>query len=165
MNLKKWMAATFSVKKIILDDRMDGSSCSSQRTREKMNDWSLLLSLNEITHFFKKWTTGSGVLKKICYLYKNVMLQIDPLKSSCSQKQHYPERTLRLKVLGKSSSLEKQAVPKVTLPKVQLFTNDLLKYLLYFMKNCNYCCQIVKLTESNCSKSHPCKWKCLQLLS
>ena len=54
---------------------------------KKMNDRSLLLSLNEITHYFKKWTTGSGVLKKIYCLYKNVMLQIDPLKSSCSQKQ------------------------------------------------------------------------------
>ena len=28
-------------------------------TVKKMNDRSLLLSLNEITHFFKKWTTGS----------------------------------------------------------------------------------------------------------
>ena len=82
---------------------------------KKMNDWLLLLSLNKITHYFKKWTTGSGVLKKIYCLYKNVMLQIDPLKSSCSQKQQYPERTLRLKVLRKSSSLEKKAVPKVTL--------------------------------------------------
>ena len=80
-----------------------------------MNNGSLLLSINEITHYFKKWTTGSGVLKKIYFLYKNVMLQIDPLKSSCSQKQQYPERTLGIKVLQKSSSLEKVAVPKVTL--------------------------------------------------
>ena len=43
------------------------------------------------------------------------MFQIDPFQSSCSQKQQYPERTLRLKVLRKSSSLEKVAVPKVTL--------------------------------------------------
>ena len=78
---------------------------------KKMNDRSLLLSLNEITHYFKKWTTGSGVLKKIYCLYKNMMLQIDPLKS----RQQYPERTLRLKVLRKSSSLEKVAIPKVTL--------------------------------------------------
>ena len=84
-------------------------------TVKKMNGRSLLLSLNKITHYFKKWTTGSGVLKKIYCLYKNVMLQIDPLKSSCSQKQQYPERTLRLKVLRKSSSLEKKVVPKVTL--------------------------------------------------
>ena len=42
------------------------------------------------------------------------MLQIDPLKSSSSQKQQYPERTLTLKALRKSSSLEKVAIPKVT---------------------------------------------------
>ena len=100
------------------------------------------------------------------------MLQIDPFKSSCSQKQQYPKRTLRLKVLRKSSSLEKVAVPKVTLASlvlvaavaVQLVAAVLLKYLLYFMNNCNYYCEIVKLTESICSKIHPCKWKCLQLL-
>ena len=28
-------------------------------TVKKMNDRSLLLSLNKITHFFKKWKTGS----------------------------------------------------------------------------------------------------------
>ena len=28
-------------------------------TVKKMNDRSLLLSLNKITHYFKKWTTGS----------------------------------------------------------------------------------------------------------
>ena len=54
--------------------------------KKKMNNRSLLLSLNEITHYFKKWTAGSGVLKKIYCVYKNVILQIDPLKSSCSQK-------------------------------------------------------------------------------
>ena len=89
-------------------------------TVKKMNDRSLLLSLSKITHYFKKWTTGSGVLKKIYCLYKNVMLQIDPFKSSCSQKQQYPERTLRLKVLRKSSSLEKVAIPKVTFASVPL---------------------------------------------
>ena len=46
---------------------------------------------------------------------QELMLQIDPLDSSCSQKQQYPERSLRLKVLRKSGSLEKVAVPKVTL--------------------------------------------------
>ena len=80
-----------------------------------MNDQSLLFSINEITHYFKKWTAGSGVLKKIYFLKKNVMLQIDLLKSSCSQKQQDPEGALRLKVLRKSSSLEKVAVLKVTL--------------------------------------------------
>ena len=89
-------------------------------TFKTMNDQSLLLSLNKITHFFKKWTTGSGVLKKIYCLYKNMMLKIDPLKISCSQKQQYPERTLRLKVLRKSSSLGKVAIPKVTLASAPL---------------------------------------------
>ena len=84
-------------------------------TVKKMNDQALLLSLNKKTHYFKKWMTGSSVLKKIYCLYKNVMLQIDPLKSSCSQKQQYSERTLRLKVLRKRSSLEKVAIPKATL--------------------------------------------------
>ena len=55
-------------------------------TVKKMNDWSLLLSLNKITHYF-----------------------------SCSQKQQYLERTFRLKVVRMSSSLEKVAIPKVTL--------------------------------------------------
>ena len=56
-------------------------------TVKKMNNRSLLLSLSRIPHYFKKWTTGSGVLKKIHCPFKNVILQIDPLKSSCSQKQ------------------------------------------------------------------------------
>ena len=33
-------------------------------TVKKMNDRSLLLSLNKITHYFKKWTAGSGVFGK-----------------------------------------------------------------------------------------------------
>ena len=28
-------------------------------TVKKMNKWSLLFCLNKITHYFKKWTTGS----------------------------------------------------------------------------------------------------------
>ena len=46
--------------------------------------------------------TGSGVLKEIYFLYKNVMLQIDPLKSICSQKQQYPKRTFKVKSTPKS---------------------------------------------------------------
>ena len=108
------MAPTASVKKII--EWMAQTAHYRKATRvKKMNDQSLLFSINEITHYFKKWTTGSGVLKKIYFLKKNVMLQIDLLKSSCSQKQQYPERVLRLKVLRKSSSLEKLAVLKVIL--------------------------------------------------
>ena len=52
------------------------------------------------------------------------MLQIDPLKSSCSQKQQYPERTLGIKVLQKSSSLEKVAVPKVTLASAIVYNSS-----------------------------------------
>ena len=57
-----------------------------------MNDW--------------KWC-----FEKNLFFYKNMMLQIDPLKSSYSQKQQFSERNVRLKVLRKSSSLEKVAVP------------------------------------------------------
>ena len=57
----------------------------------------------------------------IVFTKKNVMLQIDPLKSSCFQRQQYPERTLSLKVLRKSSSLEKVAIPKVTLASAILY--------------------------------------------
>ena len=64
---------------------------------EKKNDGSLLVSINEITHYFKKWATGSGVLKKIYFLYENVMLQIDALKSSCSQRKQYPEGAFKVK--------------------------------------------------------------------
>ena len=106
------MAPTASVKN---HPRLENGSLKlllleKQLQLKKMNDRSLLLYINEIIHYFKKRTTGSGFLKKIYFLYKNVMLQIDSLKSSCSQKQQYPERTLRLKVLRKSSSLEKVAV-------------------------------------------------------
>ena len=37
---------------------------SEASTVKKVNDRSLLLSLNRITHYFKKWATTSGVLKK-----------------------------------------------------------------------------------------------------
>ena len=68
-------------------------------TIKKMNDRLLLLSLDKITHYSKKWTTTSGVLKKIYCLAKNLMLQTDPLNSSYSQKQQYPQKTLKLQVL------------------------------------------------------------------
>ena len=97
-----------------------GAPIREASTVKKMNDRSLLLSLNKITHYFKKWTTGSGVLKKTLCLCKNLMLQIDSLKSSCSQKQQFLERTLKLKVLRKSNSLEKVAIWKVTLASATL---------------------------------------------
>ena len=55
-------------------------------------------------------------------------VSIAPLNSSCSQKLQYPERT----VLFRKSRLQ--------------------MYLVYLMSYCNCCCEIVKLTESNCSK-------------
>ena len=73
-----------------------------------------------MTQYFKEWTTLSGVLKKIYCLYKNLMLQIDSLNSSCSQKLQYPEIKLKLLLLRKSNSVEKVAVPKVTLASVNV---------------------------------------------
>ena len=102
------MDATAPVKKspYITEWMAQAAPLRETSTAKKMNDRLLLLSLNKITHYFKKWTTTSGVLKKIYSLYKNLILQIDPFNSSCSQKQQCPERTLRLKVLRKSSCLE-----------------------------------------------------------
>ena len=99
------MAATPLVKKSLymIEGIAQAVPLREASTVKKMNNQLLLLSLNEITHHFKKWTTGSSILKKIFCLYKNVMLQVDPLKSSCSQKQQYPERTLRLKVLERAA--------------------------------------------------------------
>ena len=109
------MDGTYRFSKKIIEWMTQTAPYRKATAVKKMNDRSLLFSINEMTHYFKKWTTGSGVLKKIYFLKKNVILQIDLLKSSCSQKQQYPERALRLKVLRKSSSLEKVAVLKVTL--------------------------------------------------
>ena len=61
------MAATASVKKSPwMIEWMARAAPLREATTvtKKMNDRSLLLSINEITHYFKKWTTGSGVLKK-----------------------------------------------------------------------------------------------------
>ena len=76
----------------MIPERMDDCNrlCKKPQQLKKTNERSLLLS---VTHYFKKWTTRSGVLKKNYFLYKNGMLQIDPLKRSSSQKQQYPERT------------------------------------------------------------------------
>ena len=68
--------------------------------------------MNEI-HYFKKWTTGSGVLRKIYFLYKNVMFQIDPLKSSFLEINSTPKE-LYVKSIPKEQ-LSGEAVLKVTL--------------------------------------------------
>ena len=41
--------------------------------KKKMNDRPLLLSVNETTHYFKKWSTANDVSKKKYFLYKNVI--------------------------------------------------------------------------------------------
>ena len=65
-------------------------------TVKKMNGRSLLIFSNKTTNYFKEWTAASFVLEKLYCLYKNLMHQIDPLNSSCSQKPQYPGRKLRL---------------------------------------------------------------------
>ena len=45
-----------------------------------------LLFSNKMAHYFVDWTTPSGLFKEIYYPYKSLMLQIDPLNSSCSLK-------------------------------------------------------------------------------
>ena len=120
---------------------------------KKMNGRLLLLLSNKMTHYFKEWTTASGVLKKIYYRSKNLMLQIDPLNSSCSQKLQYPKRKFRLiqkiQVLRKSSSLEKVPVLKVIFASANVY-NCSSKKLLFLMNNCNCCCKIVKLKWDSC---------------
>ena len=75
------MAKPASVKKspYIIEWMAQAAPLRKATTVKKRNGRSLLLSINEIAHYFKKWKTGSGVLKKIYFLYKKVMLQIDPL--------------------------------------------------------------------------------------
>ena len=87
------MTATVPVKKspYMIEWMAQAVPLREASTVKKMNDWSLLLSLNKITHYFQKWTTTIVVLKKIYCLYKNLMLQIDPLNSSCSQKNSTPK--------------------------------------------------------------------------
>ena len=46
----------------------------------------LPISSNKTEHYFKEWTAAGGALKKIYCLYQNLMPQIDPVSSSCSQK-------------------------------------------------------------------------------
>ena len=53
-------------------------------TVKKMNGRLLLLLSIKTTNYFKQKTNASGVLKKVYCVYKNVMLHIDPLNSSCS---------------------------------------------------------------------------------
>ena len=50
--------------------------------KKNMDGWSLLLSSDKMTHYFKVWTSPGGVLK--IYIYKQTnrykqIFQIDPL--------------------------------------------------------------------------------------
>ena len=62
------------------------------KTVKKMNVRSLLLYSNKKTLYFKEWRTASGALKEIYCLFKNLMLQRDPLNKSFSQKPQYTEK-------------------------------------------------------------------------
>ena len=53
--------------------------------------------------------------------YKNLMLQIDPLNSSCSWKLQFHKRKLRLWVLWKSNSLDKVVAPKVSFANANVY--------------------------------------------
>ena len=77
--------------------------------------------------------TGSGVLKKNLLSLQNLIFEIDPVDSSCSQKLQYPERT----ILFQNSPF-----------KVEMSTTALLKHLLYLMNIFNRSCETVKLTHS-----------------
>ena len=66
------------------------------RVIKKMNGRLLLLYSNKMTYYFTECATPSGVVKKIYCLYKNLMRQIDPLNSSCSQKLQVFERKFGL---------------------------------------------------------------------
>ena len=64
-SMKEWMAQADPTKEA--------------STVKKMNGRTLILSSNKMTHYFKEWTTPSGVFKKIYCLFKHLMLQIDLL--------------------------------------------------------------------------------------
>ena len=79
-------------------------------TVKKMNGRSLPIFSNKTTHYFKEWTAARFVLKKTYCLYKTLMLQIDPLSSSCTQ----------IKAMGKcfrafNPVLFKQKLPQLVL--------------------------------------------------
>ena len=87
------MTATASVKNPpkTIEWMAPAAHLRKSTTVKKMNDQSLLISVNEITHYFKKWATGSGVLKNIYFLYENVMLQIDLLKVAVPKNSSIPK--------------------------------------------------------------------------
>ena len=93
-------------------------------TVKKMNGWSLLLSTNKMTHYFKKQTTASGALKNKYCTYNDLMLQIDPLNSSCfpvAVNYCTPKENLGYKYSERAPLLKKVAVPKVTLGSANVY--------------------------------------------
>ena len=122
----------WSAKKITLHEKMDDSSQSPKRSQYgQNNEWPVAnILFKEWTHYFKEWTTASGVLKKLYCLYKNLMLQIDPLNNSGFQKLQYPEKKLRLYVLRKSGSLEILVVSKVTLASANICNCSFKKFTM-----------------------------------
>ena len=96
--MNEWITATAPLKKLPYMKKWTPQADPPKEgnTVQKMNGQSVLLSPNKTKHYFKEWTTASCVLKKIYCLYKNVILQIDPLSTSYSEKLQYPERELRL---------------------------------------------------------------------
>ena len=66
------------------------------KTVKKMNVRSLLLYSNKKTLYFKEWRTASGALKEIYCLFKNLMLQRDPLNKTFRKNHSTQRRKLRL---------------------------------------------------------------------
>ena len=60
------MTATALVKKSpqMIVQMAQAAPLTEADTVKKMVEGQLLLSLNKITHYFKKWSTANGVLKK-----------------------------------------------------------------------------------------------------
>ena len=69
------MAATATLKKspTMKEYKAQANPSKEASTVKKMNGRSLLPSSSKMTHYFKEWTTPSGVLKKLHCLYKNLM--------------------------------------------------------------------------------------------
>ena len=91
------MAATASLNKspYVKEWMAQADPPREANTVKKMNGRSLLIFSNKTTYYFKEWT-AARCLKKIYCFHKNLLLQTDPLSSSCSQKLWYPGRKLRL---------------------------------------------------------------------
>ena len=127
---------------------------------EKMNGRSLLLSLclsllslslplslssNKMTHCFKECRAASGVLKRIYCFYKNFIIKIDPLNSSCSKKTTVPRKKTQAISTPKEQLFRKSSCSESHPCKYAI---AVLKNLLYLMNHYNYYCEINKLTHS-----------------